>query len=158
MVSLVLSKLDYCNVLLTGLPDFYISKLQRVQNCAAKVIFKKRKFDNVTPLLHDLHWLPVRERINFKVATFCYKFFENSTPLYISSLLDKQTFGRQLRSSSDKTILKIPKKKLKSYGERSFTFFAPTLWNSLPRDLRESSNLIKFKKALKNHLFLKAYY
>ena len=122
MVSLVLSKLDYCNALLTGLPDFYIDKLQRIQNCAAKVIFKKKKFDHVTPLLYDLHWLPVRERINFKVATFCFKVFENSAPSYISSLLKKQTSARQLRSSSDKSLLKVPLPKSKSYGKRSFTF------------------------------------
>ena len=158
MVSLVLSRLDYCNSVLAGLPDFCIKRLQRVQNCAAKVCFKQKKNDHVTPLLFQLHWLPVRERIDFKIATFCYNALSNCAPLYISSLLEKPTRVRQLRSSADNTLLKVPLKKSKSYGERSFSFYGPKVWNALPRDVRESPNISIFKKRLKHCLFLRAYY
>ena len=87
MVSLVLSKMDYCNSLLSGAPKSLINKLQRVQNCAAKVCLNKRKYDSVTPLLKELHWLPVQARIDYKIATLCHKFFLGSLPPYLSNLL-----------------------------------------------------------------------
>ena len=158
VISLVLSKLDYCNVLLAGLPDTLLNKLQRVQNCAAKIIFRKRKYDHVTPLLYELHWLPVKERIDFKVATLCFKSFHDLCPAYISNFLESYKPTRFLRSSLDQTLLKIPLKNSKCYGERSFSFYAPKLWNSLPREMRDSQSLDSFKKALKHYLFLRAYY
>ena len=155
MISLVLSKLDYCNSLLAGLPDFQINKLQRVQNIAAKIIFRKRKYDHVTPLFFELHWLPVKERIDFKISTICYKTFNNCSPIYISSLIEKPTRMREMRSSNDTTLLKVPPKKLKTYGERSFSFYGPKLWNSIPREIRESPTLEIFKKIFKTLLIFK---
>ena len=157
MISLVLSKMDYCNSLLTGLPDNQINKLQRVQNCAAKVCFRKRKYDHATPLLKSLHWLPVKERIDYKIATLCYKTFTNSAPKYICDLLETPKRLRELRSSKDYTLLKIPSSNLKTYGERSFSFYGPSLWNTLPREIREAETLYSFKRYLKHYLFLRAF-
>ena len=95
MVSLVLSRLDYCNSVLAGLPDYCIKRLKRVQNCAAKVCFRQKRNDHKSPLLFKLHWLPVRERIDFKIATFCYNALNGCSPLYISSLLEKPIRVRQ---------------------------------------------------------------
>ena len=157
MVSLVLSKMDYCNSLLINLPQYLLDKLQRVQNCAAKICLRKRKYDHVTPLLKSLHWLPVKERIEYKVATLCHKYFLGTLPFYLSCLLRKPTRTRNLRSGKDKTILFKPIKKLQSYGERSFEFCGPSIWNALPREIREIESHESFKHALKHHLFLKAY-
>ena len=157
MVSLVLSKMDYCNSLFTGLPQNLLNKLQPVQNCAAKVCLRKRKFDHVTPLLISLHWLPVKERIEYKISTLCHKHFIGNLPIYLSNLLNQPNRTRALRSCADKTILLKPLKKLKSYGERSFECAGPSIWNELPREIREIECHESFKRALKHYLFVKAY-
>ena len=65
--AFITSRLDYCNGLLYGLPDCLLNKLQRVQNACAGLIFKEQKFCHVTPLIYELHWLPIRCRIEFKI-------------------------------------------------------------------------------------------
>ena len=154
MVSLVLSKMDYCNSLFSGLPQVLINKLQRVQNCAAKVCLRKRKYDHATPLLESLHWLPVSQRIEYKIATLCHKHFLGSLPSYLSCLLNQPIKNRTLRSSNDPKILVKPIKNLKTYVERSFEFSAPLIWNSLPREIREIESHASFKRYLKTHLFI----
>ena len=88
VVSFVLSRLNYCNAALAGLSDDKIAKLQRIQNNAARLVLRKSRRDSVTALLRELHWLPVRERIDYKVATLCYQCLHNSdTPMYLRKLI-----------------------------------------------------------------------
>ena len=75
VTSLVLSRLDYCNSLLSGMPQQLIEKLQKVQNCSATVLFKTSKRTHASPLLTKLQWLPVAQRIEYKVSSKCYVFF-----------------------------------------------------------------------------------
>jgi len=156
VAAMVVSRHDYCNSVFTGLPAYHIARLQRVQNNAARLVTKKRRRDHVTSLLKELHWLPVKFRCQYKTATLAYRHFEGSLPPYISSSLCTYEPSRSLRSSNEK-LLKIPKRNLKSFAQRSFSFMAPSLWNSLPATLRNVPTLSQFKSQLKTFLFAQAF-
>ena len=154
--ALISCKLDYCNALLYGLPTKDITPLQHTQNTAARIVSWTKKFDHISPVLKQLHWLPVHYRIQYKILLVTYKALNNTAPSYISELLHYKDAPRVLRSSN-KDLLHIPKCKLKSYGERAFSRSAPQLWNNLPVELRKSPTLDKFKKDLKTYLFSRAF-
>ena len=89
--AFISSKLDYCNALLYGLPKYVVERLQRIQNSAARVITFSRKFDHITPVLVDLHWLPVYYRVIFKMLLLTYKALHGLAPTYLSDLLCYRT-------------------------------------------------------------------
>ncbi|MGB5557614.1 MAG: reverse transcriptase family protein, partial [Paracoccaceae bacterium] len=152
----VTSKLDYCNSVLAGLPAEQLNRLQRVQNSAARLVLRKGKRDHVTPMLRHLHWLPVKFRCQYKIAVLAYRHFEGTLPVYLSASLCTYQPSRSLRSANEK-LLKIPKRSTKSFGERSFSFNAPSIWNSLPAGLRDAPTLPVFKSRLKTHFFRLAF-
>ena len=153
--ALVLSRLDYCNTLFLQLPDNTIKKLQRVMNTAARVVTQTPRDSSVTATLKDLHWLPVKQRIQFKTALLVYKSLHGLTPSYISDMLTWYSPSRTLRSSSEHLL--TVKRSRTSYGDRAFSVAAPKLWNSLPSSIKQSTSLICFRKNLKTHLFRQAY-
>ena len=155
--AFILSRLDYCNSLLAGCPITCTNKLQRVQNAAARLICKAKKFDHVSPLLQSLHWLPITSRIQYKIGTICYNALAATGPSYISDLLEQYTPARQLRSSTDTRVLRKPRVISKSYGERTFSHFGPTTWNNLPYVIRHSKSRDSFCNRLKTHLFASSY-
>ena len=157
VTSLVLSRLDFCNSLLAGLPQLLLDKLQRVMNAAARLVTRTPKREHITPVLHDLHWLPVRFRIEYKICTLCFNIVSGSAPPYLSQLLELYTPSRTLRSSADTRKFRIPKRKKKTQGQRSFSYIGPVIWNDLPFSVRHAQSLSAFKSALKHHLFLKSF-
>ena len=153
--AFITSRLDYCNGLLYGLPDCLLNKLQRVQNACARLIFREQKFCHVTPLIYELHWLPIKYRIEFKILLITFKILNLLAPTYLSSLISLRLPSKyNLRNSSDNLLLSYPRFKSKAtLGDRSFTCAAPKLWNALPFDIRSASTVNIFKAKLKTHLF-----
>ena len=150
------SLLDYCNSLLYGSPKYLIKQLQRVQNAAARVVTVSPKFCHITPVLKNLHWLPIDLRIEFKILTITYKALHDLAPAYIKNLLKKYYPPRDLRSSK-KNLLVVPAFRTNSYGRRAFSVIAPLLWNSLPQHIRDAGSLDIFKRRLKTALFIRAF-
>ena len=150
--SFITSSIDYCNNLFYGQPKYIIRKLQRIQNAAAKIITNSKKYDHVTPLLETLHWLPVEERIKFKIAKITYNCLKKLAPNYLCALVKPYKPNRTLRSI-EQNLLTIPKTNTKTLGNKSFYVAAPTVWNSLPLEIRNSESLDIFKSRLKTYLF-----
>ena len=152
----VISRLDQNNSLLIGIPKYKIRKLQMLQNACARLISGTRKHDHVTPSLMQLHWLPVEQRIIFKVLLLVYKALNGKAPAYLSELLDVYTPVRTLRSSSQ-SLLTLPESHYVQTRMRDFSHRGPKEWNKLPSNLRECKTTDSFKRNLKTHLFRKAY-
>ena len=152
----VTSRLDSCNAILYGLPDKELAKLQRIQNTAARVVTRTRKFDHITPVLHDLHWLPVIQRITYKILLLTFKSLSGEAPDYISELIARYEPTRTLRSSTQ-SLLQEQSSRTVTYGDRRFAVCAPILWNCLPTHVRNSTSIEHFKSQLKTHLFKCAY-
>ena len=154
--SFVTSRLDSCNSILYSLPESQLSKLQRIQNIAARLVTKTKKSDHITPVLRHLHWLPISYRIQYKICLTTFKALNGMAPEYISNLLQQHKPVRSLRSASQ-NLLSYPVPKSVTYGDRAFSVCAPKLWNSLPYHLRNSNSISSFKSNLKTFLFRKAF-
>uniref|UniRef100_A0A8C1ETF6 Reverse transcriptase domain-containing protein n=1 Tax=Cyprinus carpio carpio TaxID=630221 RepID=A0A8C1ETF6_CYPCA len=153
------SRLDYCNALLGGCSASSINKLQVVQNAAARVLTRSRKYDHITPILQSLHWLPINFRISYKILLLTYKALNGLAPAYLTSLLPRYNPSRSLRSQNAGLLIvpRIAKISKSTVGGRSFSYLSPKLWNNLPNIVWEADTLLQFKSRLKTHLFNLAY-
>ena len=152
--SIVGSRLDYCNSLFVGMSASNFECLQRVQNTLARAVLRLRKYDHITPALKSLHWLPVKQRATFKLATLTYKVKRTSQPTYLSELLDNYQPVYNLRSASQDLLNTT---RSRSVSCRAFRHCAPSTWNSIPHDIRNCDSVEMFKKALKTFLFESAF-
>ena len=151
--AFVASKLDYCNGILYGLLQNQVQKLQRLQNSAARLVTRTKKFENITPVLIYLHWLPVQQRIIFKLLLNTYKALNGLALDYLSTLLTVYKPAGSLRSSAANN-LSVPKSRTTTYGGRSFACACPKLWNQLPQHINFRKPWSHLKVDLK-HIFLK---
>ena len=141
--SIVVARIDNCNALYTGLSNHNMSRLQRLQNSCARVIYGARRRDHVSGLMKDLHWLPVRLRIIFKVLCLIFKCLQGTAPSYLSDILPETRENRFVR---------IPRTK-STYGDHAFCRFGPIYWNALPNRLIHCGTINNFKAQLKHYLF-----
>ena len=149
--AFVISRMDYCNSILYGLPKLEHDKLQRIQNIAARLIAGTKRKEHITPTLKDLHWLPVKSRIVFKILLLTYKALNGHSPTYLTSLFNAYKPARSLRSSGQ-SLLQVPDVKTCTYGQRSFSFYATKLWNDPPFYIKQCESKAIFKKNLKTFL------
>ena len=129
-VAFIACRLDYCNSLLYGLPDTQLRKLQSVQNATARWITGTRRRYHIMPVLRELHWLPIRERVKFKLACLVRLSLLRQAPLYLADdcCLVSDSTRRCLRSADIPTCVVL--RTLSSYGDRTFAAAEPRLWNS----------------------------
>jgi hypothetical protein len=153
--SIIGSRLDYCNSLLAGTSKSNLIKLQRVQNTLARVTVRQGKLDRITPVLKELHWLPIDKRIEFKLATLSYNIRSTGQPFYLRELVSDYQPVRTLRSSSKHLL--TANVAVTALASRGFRHSAVATWNSLPVSIRGSSNIDVFKRSIKTHLFNTAY-
>ena len=151
--AFVTSRLDCCNSLLFGLPQKTTLKLQRVQNTAARLVSCVPRSSHITPILQELHWLPISSRITYKILLLTFKTYHGFAPSYLLELVPRYTPVRTLRSASQSLLSRPKTTSYKQYGQRSFIYAATFLWNNLPLDIRNASSVNTFKLMLKTHLF-----
>ena len=150
--AFVTSKTDYCNSLYVNLPESTLKLLRSIQNFAARLVCRRSLYCRITPVLKELHWLPISLRIEFKILLITYKAVHLSVPPYlVSQLKYKIKTSHDLRHY-DNLLLKEPYSKSK-ISVRSFSICAPILWNKIPFYIRSSSTVSVFKKRLKTYLF-----
>ena len=157
--AFVTSRVDYCNSLSYGLPASHLNKVQRLLNSAARLVCRAPRYCRITPLLYELHWLPVRQRISFKILLFVFKAIHGFALTYLRELVSiKRSGNYNLRFSSDGLLLATPTYRSRfTLGDRSFHVAAPALWNVLPREIRSITDLGIFKCRLTTHLFKEAF-
>ena len=132
--------------------------MQRAQNAAARLISHTTRFDHISPVMKDLHWLPVKYRVMFKLVVYTFKALHGSAPTYIHQLIRlKLQSNYNLRSNTKHLLLELPNKPNKPTGDRGCFAVAPTLWNALPDDLTAFGSLKTFMARLKTRYFKLAF-
>jgi len=153
--AFVISRLDYYNSILAGLPKDLISQLQRVQNSAARLVLGLQPRDHIKPALLELHWLPVHLRIEYKLCLLMHSVSVQCCPSYISDMVQTTAASSRrqgLHSSMDTFSYAVPPTVTK-FGERAFSVAGPSVWNSLPSDIRHITDTSDFKRHRKAHFF-----
>ena len=155
--AFVTSRVDHCNGLLFGSHSYLLDRLQSVLNSAARLVLNISKFSNISAAIcDDLHWLPIRRRIDFKIALMVRHCMVGAAPEYLMELCHPVSLavGQQCLRSASRGDLVVPRFRLQTFGRRAFAVSGPQIWNSLPLKIRQSrDNLLLFKQKLKVHLF-----
>ena len=154
--AFISSRLDNGNALLCGLNADQFRRLQLLQNSTARMLTRTPRRDHITPVLQDLHWLPVKARVQYKVLLLTFKCIHNLAPSYLCDILHSYVPNRDLRSA-DSLLLNVPFTHSNRCSQSAFSYYAPKLWNSLPSVIRNAPSLQCFKTMLKTHLFQKFY-
>ena len=155
--GLILSKWDYCNSLLLGIPKYIIAKLLRIHNMSYRMIFELPKHSTINIYLSQLHWLKIQERITYKVATIMYKCISNIALAYLSEMVISQPPHTRNLRSTHRGLLYTTKSRTEFVHSSSFKSMGPQMWKTLPANVKNSNNIDIFKSRLKTHLFRISY-
>jgi len=146
---------NYANVMLYGTSSKNINRIQCIQNALARSILDSKAHQSSNALLHELHWLPIHYRIDFKLAKLAFLARSSSTSSYLNSLVARYLPSRTLRSQ-DTNLFAVPRTKT-VFGSRAFRVAVPTVFNSLPQDIRSTNNISTFCHLLKTFYFCNAF-
>jgi len=150
-----ISKVDYCSSVLVGVSGLLLDRLQSVLNAATRLIFSARRSEHITPLLRDLHWLRVPERIWFCLCVLTHRCLNGTALFYLTDSICQVAHVEgccQLHSSATRTLL-VPPVRWSTLGDRSFPVAVPQTWNSLPSAVRTALSLITFQRQLNTFLY-----
>ena len=133
--ALVISRMDYCNSIYNGLPIKSLKKIQLVQNAAARVITKTKRCDHISPILRDLHWLPIKKRTDYKMMVLTCNARNEQGPCYIADFFKLYKPKRSLRSESNTSLVPVHGDSIQ-INKRLLNCRVSTTWNSPPKELR----------------------
>jgi len=149
------SKLDYCNVAFAGLPRCELDRLQSVINAAARLTVGAQLHDHITPLLADLHFLRIPQRIQYKLCVLVFNCVHGSAPRGHPS-------GREHWATTSPALCLLGRLDRAGYnatlGDRAFAVAGPRAWNTLPDAIRPCSSPDNFQRSLKTHLYIQSYF
>ena len=156
--AFVLSRMDYCNVVLAGLPSSTLAPLQRVLHAAVRLVAGLGRRDHITETMKELHWLPVNYRVKFKACLLMHSAANGQCPSYIVELVTPISTvpGCSGLRSSAAGLYIVPRTRTK-FGDRAFSVAGPREWNALPAAVRDIAERSAFRRALTTHLFKLAY-
>ena len=161
MTAFIASRVDYCNSIFYGVAKKTTHRLQICLNAAARLVTGVGKYSHITPVMRDtLHWLPIEQRILFKIATLAFDCIRKTCPAYFSGICIPLTEigGRSNLRAAQRGDVMVPRTKTAALGPRSLRVAAPVIWNSLPTHLHSSTiSRRQFRAGLKTHLFQAAY-
>ena len=156
--NLVINRLDFCNSLYFDLPMYQLKKIQKVMNRAARLVGGVSLREHITPTLIELHWLPIKARIVYKICVLTYIALNKDKPKYLREKLTLFNTGLEVRIRHSYEVHRLTEPRARTnLGARAFSNCAPRLYNKLPNQLKECVNLANFKKKLKTYLFEKCY-
>lgn len=146
----VFSKMLYCSSVWSNTTLQNINRLQSIQNFVSKIVTNSRKFEYVTPLLHELNWLPVKEQLFYRDSVLIFKCQNGLAPQYLTSKFTKRS-NIHTRNTRTRNSLQIPLYRMAT-GQRTFSYRGANIWNNLHKELRQNASLASFKHALQDTL------
>ena len=158
IVNYVISRIDQCNSIYYGLPKYQLRKLQKILNRAARLVKGQSPRDRITPVLIDLHWLPIKARIKFKICVLTHQVVKTGRPEYLRKQIDVIQPSEYINTRSAISGVTLSRQRVRTnIGSRTFTAAAPILYNSIPIEIRKIDDLKSFKLKLKTFLFADCY-
>jgi len=153
--SLAINKVDSCSSVMAGAPDVLLHRLQSVLNAAVRLVFSARRFDHTTPLLCELHWLKVPERVRFRLCVLNYRCLNSTAPQYHAETIRpvSSSGARQHLRSAETSTIQVPSIRRSTLSDLSFQVAAAWDWNALPQHVRNAPSLSVFRPEIKTVLF-----